>query len=697
MSVDEGSAVDRRRAANIEDVTEARTRHGRLPHIGGLDGLRGLAVLGVLLFHGGVSWAAGGFLGVDTFFVLSGFLIATLVLLELERTGTLGLKSFWCRRARRLLPALLVLLVGVAAYAAYAAPADTIRSIRGDAFATLSYVANWRFLFAGHGYFAQGSTPSPLLHTWSLAIEEQFYLVFPLIVFLIVRRSKRPALALGLGAATLAAASAIEMDWLSGNVDRVYYGTDTRAQSLLVGVALAAVFVSTRNDARHARRHRGAGLASKLVAPLALVVAFAFAARLTGSSPTLYHFGLLAFSVAVGLVVLDVARHPQSLVGRALAWRPLAAIGVISYGLYVYHWPLFLYLDHDRTGLTGGALLAVRFAATFAVAVVSYQLLERPMRQGALRVRRLPVVVPVSAIAAVAALVAVTVVMVPGSSLPGSGEIQAAAATPVQTAPIDTTRAAKTRPVRVVPANRPVKVMVVGDSVGLTLSQGMSPMTSKYGVDLIDRSQLGCGIVRGSPFRYFGDVQPEPPECATWPQDWAKDVAQVDPDVVLVVIGRWEVMDRTYKGQWTRIGDNAFDTDLDSELATALSTLSSHGAVVTFATAPYYKRGEQPNGGLYPEDETWRVDRWNQLLRAFVAQNGSATLVDLGGLLAPQGKMTYTVDGVTVRASDGVHITPQGGRWLAPQLLPALTQLVQRPPTTTVATTTPPPSTIRHR
>jgi peptidoglycan/LPS O-acetylase OafA/YrhL len=676
-------------------VLEAATRDSRLPHIGALDGIRAIAVIGVLLFHGGVSWAGGGFLGVDAFFVLSGFLIATLVLLELERSGTLGLKAFWCRRARRLLPALLVLLVGVAAYAAYAAPADTIRSIRGDSFATLSYVANWRFLFAGHGYFAQGSAPSPLLHTWSLAIEEQFYLVFPLVIFVFVRRTTRPALVLGLGAAILAAASAIEMSSLSGNVDRVYYGTDTRAQSLLIGVALAALYVSMRNEPRHARRSRASELASSLVGPLAFVIALALAARLTGATPALYHYGLLVFSAAVGLVVLDVTRHPTGLPGRALGWRPLAAIGVISYGLYVYHWPLFLYLDHDRTGLTGGALLAVRFAATFAAAVVSYQLLERPVRLGALRVRRLPVVVPATAIAAVAALVAFTVVVVPGTSLTGSEEVAAAAAAP-QAAPIDTVRA-NARPGRVVPANRPVKVLVVGDSVGVTLSQGMSSVSGKYGVDLVDRSQLGCGIVRGNPFRYFGAVQAEPPECASWPRDWANDVAQLDPDVVLVVVGRWEVMDRVHDGDWTRIGDAPFDDYLDSELATALSTLSSHGAVVAFATAPYYKRGEQPNGSLYPEDEPWRVDRWNQLLRAFVGQGGPTALVDLGGLLSPQGKLAYSINGVTVRSSDGVHITPQGGRWLAPQLLPSLTQLVQRPPTTTVATTIPRPSTTRRR
>jgi hypothetical protein len=225
----------------------------------------------------------------------------------------------------------------------------------------------------------------------------------------------------------------------------------------------------------------------------------------------------------------------------------------------------------------------------------------------------------------------------------------------------------------------------------------MGPVAGKYGVDLVDRSQLGCGVVRGSPFRYFGDVQSEPPECATWPQDWGTDVAQVDPDVVLVVVGRWEVMDRVHNGDWTRVGDAPFDDYLDSELSTAVSTLSSHGAAVAFATAPYYKRGEQPNGSLYPEDQPWRVDKWNQLLRAFVAQDGSTSLVDLGGLLSPQGKLAYSINGVTVRQSDGVHITLQGGRWLAPQLLPSLTQLVERPPTTTAATTIPRPSTTRPR
>jgi len=675
-------------ATTLDGVSEADPARVRLPHIDGLDGIRGLAVLAVLLFHGGVTWAAGGFLGVDAFFVLSGFLIATLALFEMRRSGSLGLRAFWARRVRRLLPALLLLLVGVAAYAVLVAPVDTIRSIRADALATLTYVANWRFLVAGRGYFAQAGPPSPLLHTWSLAIEEQFYVVFPLVMVFVVRRSRRPEVAVGIGAGVLAVASAVEMAVLSHDTNRVYYGTDTRAQSLLVGVALAGLFVHSVARRRHARRGRW----MDVVAPFALALAVALAARLDGSSTFLYRGGLFLFSLAIGVVVLDLARRPASRLGRALAWRPLVLLGAISYGVYVFHWPLFLVLNHERTGLSGAALLAVRLLVTLAVAALSYRLLERPVVRGALRARRFPAFVPAAAAGSVAALVAATVVVIPPPSFTEAAEAGTARAAATTT----TTPVVPAANARVVPADRHVRVMVIGDSVAMTLADGMAPVSAKYDVDILDRARIGCGLARGGPLRYFGEEQPEPWGCDAWPQTWGDAVAKDDPDVVVVLAGRWEVVDRQHDGQWMNVGDAAFDAYLTSELATVTQIVSSRGAVVVFATAPYFKRGEKPNGSLYPEDEPWRVDQWNALLRAFVSSHPSTALVDLGALLSPQGKLAYTIDGIRVREGDGVHITPQGARWLAPQVLPGLTQLVERTPAPGTAAS-PPPSSIPPR
>ena len=239
-----------------------------IPHISALDGARGAAVAGVLLFHGG--HLTGGYLGVDFFFTLSGFLITSLLLAEVARHNSVGLGAFWARRARRLLPALVVLMLGVAVYSRVIATPQELPQIRGDALATLAYSANWRSVFAHQSYFALFLSPSPLQHTWSLAIEEQFYLVWPLVfVALFAAFSRATAKAVLVTSLVLAAASVLLTVVLydARNTNRDYYGTDTRAAAILFGVALAAGLAlygpvkrrGTRHRARSARR-RGRAL-----------------------------------------------------------------------------------------------------------------------------------------------------------------------------------------------------------------------------------------------------------------------------------------------------------------------------------------------------------------------------------------------------------------------------------------------------
>ncbi|MEI2641934.1 MAG: acyltransferase [Candidatus Nanopelagicales bacterium] len=262
------------------------TRRG-LAYSPALDGLRALAVIAVMLYHGGSSWLGGGFLGVDVFFVLSGFLITTLLLLEHERTERLDLVAFWGRRARRLLPALFLVLVAVLLYGAFLT-GEAAATIRSDALATLFYVSNWWFIASGNSYFAQFQDPSPLTHTWSLAIEEQWYLLLPLVLVLLLPklRSRRP-LAIALGALSLL--SAVEMAWLANpatDASRVYYGTDTRLQSLLVGATLAAVL--TPGVLERLR------VPAKWVGPAALVAVVALMVLLDERTTWLYDGGFLA-------------------------------------------------------------------------------------------------------------------------------------------------------------------------------------------------------------------------------------------------------------------------------------------------------------------------------------------------------------------------------------------------------------------
>ena len=223
----------------------------------GLDGVRAVAVLAVLAFHAGLPWAKGGLLGVDIFFVLSGFLITSLLVREHEGRRTIGLRAFWGRRSRRLFPAMFILLLGIALFAhVYAGQLDLSR-VRADALSTLLFVANWHFISSNQGYFAHAAAPSPLLHMWSLGVEEQYYVVWPLVALLVLRRFGRRGLAWVAGVGALASALAMGAMYASGvSLDRLYYGTDTRAQTLLVGSCLGAMASGTASRVVRLRGRR---------------------------------------------------------------------------------------------------------------------------------------------------------------------------------------------------------------------------------------------------------------------------------------------------------------------------------------------------------------------------------------------------------------------------------------------------------
>ena len=273
--------------------------------------------------------------------------------------------------------------------------------------------------------------------------------------------------------------------------------------------------------------------------------------------------------------------------------------------------------------------------------------------------------------------VAIVAVVGLGLGLTGCGSTRPEAATRARsavTAP-PTTAVPTTRPA---PARTgPVTVLVVGDSVADGAAQALTAEAGAAGARTVDRAVWGCGVVQGGPFRYFGALTAQPPQCDDWPTRWADAVATAHPQVVALIVGRWELMDRVVAGAWSHIGEPAFDDYLRAQLTRAVDVLSADGAVVAVTTAPYFRRGLRPDGGLYPEDEPARVDRFNALVRDVVAHRpGRAAVVDLGARLTPGG-FTRVVDGVTVRADDGVHLSPAGGRWLAPWLLGQLVALAR--------------------
>ncbi len=642
--------------------------------------MRAVAVALVLADHGGLAGMGGGFIGVDVFFVLSGFLITALLLDELGGKGRIHLPGFWIRRARRLLPALVLMVLTVSAVRQLL-PAEAVAGLRGDAIAAFFWMANWRFVTTQTDYFTQGATPSPLQHTWSLGVEEQYYFVWPLLLItvavLLAAAAKRRGARATLGsvrmvafvaATTGALASAAVAVMLASDSarDRVYFGTDTRAQGLLIGAAAAALLVedwTALNRGWSVIRTRWGRRVARVL-PVVGVAALGLAAhRATGSAQEFRSGLLVVVAIAAVAVIASVALDQRGAVARVLAWRPMVWLGAISYGMYLWHWPTFLVVNGERTGWSGTPLFVARCAATVAVAAASWWLIEQPIR------RWQPVRVPLLPLAGatVASAVAVTVLLVPvhggpggtpdGSLPPGVSAVAAVSPSPPGN-PVAARPAARRDP------NRPFTVSVFGDSIGWTL---MHYLPATPGFDFVDHTVIGCSLVRGGPYKYLGQTLDPKPECDTWPSRWSVQIDRDRPDVALLIIGRWETVDRVNEGRWTHIGDPSFDGYLTQELQHALAVLGSTGARLVVATVPYSRRGEKANGSLWPEDQPERVDQWNAMLRQVTAGDPKIGILDLNKKLCPSGVYTAKVDGVQVR-SDGVHLTEEGVEWLTPWL-----------------------------
>lgn len=355
-------------------------RLGSISYMPGLDGLRALAVLAVIAYHLNLSWAQGGLLGVCLFFVLSGYLITCILLRQWEQFGRFDLKDFWLRRARRLLPALFVMLGGVLLWAEFYAP-DRLASLGSEVLAAIFYASNWSQIFHDISYFQSFGPPSPLGHLWSLAVEEQFYLFWPLLLGLGLRFLPRRNWVAG-GTAILALASALGMALIyTPGVDpsRVYYGTDTRAFALLTGAVLAFFWSGGKLSASLSGYKRlaldGAGLAG-------LIIIIWMIVQINQYQPFLYQGGLLLFSLAAAVVVAVLA-HPDSLLGKLFGLKPLRLLGACSYGIYLWHYPIIILTSPAVN--TGGIDIPrslAQIAVSIILAVLSFYFIEEPIRRG---------------------------------------------------------------------------------------------------------------------------------------------------------------------------------------------------------------------------------------------------------------------------------------------------------------------------
>jgi peptidoglycan/LPS O-acetylase OafA/YrhL len=651
-----------------------------LARVPALDGLRGLAVAGVLLFHAGFGWAGGGFLGVSIFFTLSGFLITSLLLTERDRSGSIGLGHFWSRRARRILPAALLALAGIAVYGLTVADAHQAARLPADGLSALTEVANWRFVFGDQSYAALFSAPSPVQHFWSLAIEEQFYLVFPLIVVATLTRTHGDRKGLAIVVGLLAVGSAVLAAVLfhpGEDPARVYYGTDTRAVELLMGALLAIALAG-----RHRIESRRSQIAVAALGTIALLILVAGWLVVDQSDGFLYRGGLTLHALLV-VTVIGAALVPGP-VRSALAIPPLRALGLISYGAYLYHWPIFLWLNPARTGLDGAALFGLRLGVTLAVATLSWYFVEQPILHGRRITGWRRALVAPAAAAAVALLfvtlpgavtqpsIVFSAVRRPAAALAGSAPPAGAAPAP-SAAPAPTTAPAPVTlpatgpvpaPVVVAPTPPPVRrVLMLGDSVAQTLGRGLERWGWAHGITVVNSARFYCGIARDG--RLGALLGRSVNGCGDWSRVWPSLLARVRPDVVVMLTTIWDIGARQ-RDEWgpdyLREGDPRFDQYIADEWGRAADLLASRGARVVWLTAPCSAIDGLTQGMRYANENYLPV----------LQHTRPVVKVDLSAHVCPGGKFTDRLGTVDGGRPDGVHFSDPGADWVADWLGPRL-------------------------
>ena len=608
----------------------------------------------MILYHADVSWARAGFLGVDVFFVLSGFLITSLLLNEHGATGRVDLRRFWSRRARRLLPALLLMLVGVAAYARLVAPATELGRIRSDGLASLLYVSNWKFIFDGTSYFQAFRAPSPLAHTWSLAIEEQWYLVWPLALLAMLRVFRAQLRALAAAMLGLALGSALVMALLfraGTDPSRVYYGTDTRAQALLIGSALAALTAGARPMIRIERGGRPwawavAGAASALLLATLIV-------RVDYTDAFLYRGGFLLVAIASAVLVASaIATGP---VRSLLSMRPLRAVGMISYGLYLWHWPVDVVLDSSRTGLTGFPLIGTQVAVTAVIATASYLVVERPIRRygiGGLhrvRVTRLRrAALPFTTAVVAVVLAACTAGAVAAPDLLAFARAQRVAADPSST-----------------------RVLLLGDSQMLTLAFYGGGALDASGPQYALSAIVGCGV--------FDPGAQAQASCADRAATWRARIRSFDPDLSVLLVGAWEALDFESGGRTFVHGTAAHERALVIIITHALRILTARGGHVALLETPCFGNPSPGDVDGGQRSAPASVSNVNEALRRVAARDPArVTFVPWASAVCPGGRFAASINGLPVRP-DGVHFANTAAATLATdRILPRIRELAVR-------------------
>ncbi len=650
----------------------------RLAYLPALDGLRAIAVTLVLAYHLEFEWARGGFLGVDLFFVISGFLITTLLIQERDTTGGIGLGSFWTRRFRRLVPPLVVMAAAtVAATRLYGLP-EQWNSIRWDAAAALGYVANWRFVLADQSYFESLLGPSPLRHTWSLAVEEQWYLFWPVAVAVLLALAARGWrwVPFGvIGAATIASATMMMLLYDPVDPTRVYFGTDTRAQQLLVGAGLA--WVTARHRWALPRPLRPVGNALVVAAFVAFL---AIAMTTSDRAPWLYHGGFLTISLLAAALVWAVAAPGPTGPLRWLGTPSLVWLGTRSYAVYLWHWPVILFVGPPMgIELEGLSLATLQVAITLLLAELSFRLVERPVRLSSWR----PTVMigGWTAVSVVTIVVAAMVLVTPedralnadGVVTPDLTTSTTTTAPPQRPAePVDAADGGSTASTTTSTTVPPTPTaLVFGDSTALKVIDDIDTSIERSW-NILGYATVGCTHADSTPIDVgvdFGTIQDE--RCTEWRSEWTRWKDYVQPDVSVVMIGAWEVLDHLVDGRRISFPDPEWYDIVRTAISDAFDVAGAGGTPVAAMALPCMRQDPAAAVPAMARNDPARVAAFNELLVEVAASKPDVHVLDLPSLLCPDGVFLEEIDGEPARY-DGVHVGPAGARtvlnWLADRL-----------------------------